>query len=122
MSGGGVIERLTEACAEETGVLMLVNVDNFALFNEIYGIEMGDALLERCVRVINEVTEGDDIKGRLGGDEFIIFCRNLVDKNEVAEMLEYINEKKDMIKVGGIIGVIGLVFGFFWLTKIFPFA
>ena len=31
-------------------------------------------------------------------------------------------ETKDMIKVGGIIGVIGLVFGFFWLTKIFPFA
>lgn len=28
---------------------------------------------------------------------------------------------KDMIKVGGIIGVIGLVFSFFWLTKIFPF-
>ena len=31
-------------------------------------------------------------------------------------------ETKDMIKVGGIIGVIGLIFGFFWLTKIFPFA
>lgn len=28
---------------------------------------------------------------------------------------------KDMIKVGGIIGVIGLVFSFFWLTKVFPF-
>ena len=31
-------------------------------------------------------------------------------------------ESKDMIKVGAIIGVIGLVLGFFWLTKIFPFA
>ena len=31
-------------------------------------------------------------------------------------------ETKDMIKVGAIIGAIGLVFGFFWLTKIFPFA
>ena len=31
-------------------------------------------------------------------------------------------ETKDMLKVGIIIGVIGLVFGFFWLTKIFPFA
>ena len=31
-------------------------------------------------------------------------------------------ETKDMSKVGVIIGVVGFVFGFFWLTKIFPFA
>ena len=31
-------------------------------------------------------------------------------------------ETKDMSKVGIIIGVVGFVFGFFWLTKIFPFA
>ena len=29
---------------------------------------------------------------------------------------------KDMLKAGAVIGVIGLVFAFFWLTKIFPFA
>ena len=31
-------------------------------------------------------------------------------------------ETKDMAKVGIIIGVVGFVLGFFWLTKIFPFA
>ena len=31
-------------------------------------------------------------------------------------------ETKDMAKVGIIIGVVGFIFGFFWLTKIFPFA
>ena len=31
-------------------------------------------------------------------------------------------ETKDMTKVGIIIGVIGFVFGYFWLTKIFPFG
>ena len=31
-------------------------------------------------------------------------------------------ETKDMLKVGLIIGVIGFVFGYFWLTAIFPFA
>ena len=29
---------------------------------------------------------------------------------------------KDMLKVGIVIGGFGLVFAFFWLTKIFPFA
>ena len=31
-------------------------------------------------------------------------------------------ETKDMAKVGIIIGVVGFILGFFWLTKIFPFA
>lgn len=31
-------------------------------------------------------------------------------------------ETKDMTKVGIIVGVVGLVLGFFWLTKFFPFA
>ena len=31
-------------------------------------------------------------------------------------------ETKEMAKVGIIIGVVGFIFGFFWLTKIFPFA
>lgn len=31
-------------------------------------------------------------------------------------------ETKDMVKVGVIIGGVGFILGFFWLTKIFPFA
>ena len=31
-------------------------------------------------------------------------------------------ETKDMAKVGIIIGVVGFILGFFWLTKLFPFA
>jgi len=31
-------------------------------------------------------------------------------------------ETKDMAKVGIIIGVVGFIFGYFWLTKLFPFA
>ena len=31
-------------------------------------------------------------------------------------------ETKDMTKVGIIVGIVGLVLGFFWITKIFPFA
>ena len=31
-------------------------------------------------------------------------------------------ETKDMAKVGVIIGIFGFILGFFWLTKLFPFA
>ncbi|MCQ2148163.1 MAG: anion permease, partial [Bacteroidales bacterium] len=41
--------------------------------------------------------------------------------NAIAFSTGLINTK-DMLKVGAVIGAIGLVFAFFWLTKIFPFA
>ena len=31
-------------------------------------------------------------------------------------------ETKDMTKIGLIVGIVGLVLGFFWVTKFFPFA
>ena len=88
-----VIESLTTACKTENGVLALINVDNFALFNEVYGTEIGDKIIQKCIQVIDKVTEGDDIKAGLGGDEFVIFAKDLKDKGELIAMTAYINEK-----------------------------
>ena len=88
-----VIESLTKACKTESGVLALINVDNFGLFNDIYGWACGDKVIQKCIQVIDKVTEGDDIKGSLGGDEFVVFAKNLKDKSELMAMTAYINEK-----------------------------
>lgn len=103
MSGAGIIETLKQACATESGLLTIVNMDNFILFNDIYGTEMGDKLIEECIKIINSVTEGDDIKARLGGDEFLIFCRGLKDKKELAEIHAYIDNKINE-SLAGIVG------------------
>ncbi|MBP3719406.1 MAG: GGDEF domain-containing protein [Eubacterium sp.] len=103
MSGAGIIETLKQACANESGLLTIVNMDNFILFNDIYGAEMGDRLIEECVKIIDSVTEGDDIKARLGGDEFLIFCRGLKDKKELAEIHAYIDNKINE-SLAGIVG------------------
>ena len=103
MSGAGIIETLKQACANESGLLTIVNMDHFILFNDIYGAEMGDKLIEECVKIIDSVTEGDDIKARLGGDEFLIFCRGLKDKKELAEIHAYIDNKINE-SLAGIVG------------------
>ena len=41
--------------------------------------------------------------------------------NAIAASTGLVNTK-DMAKVGIIIGVVGFLFGFFWVTKLFPFA
>ena len=88
-----VIESLKEACKNENGVLALINVDNFGLFNDIYGRKCGDLVIRKCVEFINKATEGDDIKASLGGDEFVVFAKDLKDKGELVAMTAYINEK-----------------------------
>ena len=93
MSEGSVIEQLKKACKEETGMLMLINLDNFNFFNDVYGRDMGDKLVARLAAIISGVTSGDDIKGRLGGDEFIVFCKGLESSDELREILGYINKK-----------------------------
>ena len=86
-----IIDRLTNACKSYKGTLMLVNIDNFQLFNEVYGRELGDRFLEKCAGIIDTITHIDVIKGRLGGDEFVLFCKGLSNKDEIASMLHRIN-------------------------------
>ena len=51
------------------------------------------------------------------------FLSNFISNSATAALLIpiLIVVAEGMAKVGVIIGVIGFVFGFFWLTKIFPF-
>ena len=86
-----IIDRLTNACKSYKGTLMLVNIDNFQLFNEVYGRDLGDRFLEKCASIIDTITHKDVIKGRLGGDEFVLFCKGLYNKDEIASMLHRIN-------------------------------
>ncbi|MBO4591595.1 MAG: GGDEF domain-containing protein [Eubacterium sp.] len=95
MHKDNIIDRLTNACKSYKGTLMLINMDNFQLFNDIYGRELGDKFLEKCASIIDNVTHNDVIKGRLGGDEFILFCKGLSNKDEIASMLRRINKGID---------------------------
>ncbi len=88
----GIIQQLQEACRTEEGVLMLVNLDSFELFNDVYGYDMGDEMLDRCAEIIDQNVGEDDIKARVGGDEFIIFCKG-IDKGTFARMAAEINKQ-----------------------------
>ncbi len=99
-----VIQQLQDACRSDEGLLMLINLDSFELFNDVYGHDMGDIMLEKCAEIIGECCEDSDIKGCLGGDEFVVFCRGLLDKGAFARLAAEINSRisaaaKDLIGV-----------------------
>lgn len=68
--------------------LILLDIDNFKSINDTYGHIEGDAALKQMVEVLRQVFRKQDLVGRLGGDEFLIFLKNLTDREIIARRLE----------------------------------
>ncbi|SDB07788.1 diguanylate cyclase [Butyrivibrio sp. INlla16] len=80
-------------CRNTRGVLMMIDLDSFKLVNDLYGHSMGDKILIRFAEIIRAAIRNNDIAGRMGGDEFIAFCQNILDEKIVAEKTRFINEE-----------------------------
>lgn len=52
--------------------LLMIDVDNFKLFNDIYGHPTGDAVLAQVATLIQQTCRAQDMAGRFGGDEFAL--------------------------------------------------
>ena len=83
---------LSEVCAKESGVLMMVDLDSFKLVNDLYGHGMGDKILIRFGEILRCVIRTSDIAARIGGDEFLVFCRDAHDEALIAQKSRQINE------------------------------
>lgn len=57
--------------------LMIIDLDNFKEVNDLTGHAQGDKLLEDVAEALNDIFKGGDIVGRIGGDEFLVFMKNL---------------------------------------------
>ena len=82
---------LTELCGKAEGILMMVDLDSFKLVNDLHGHGMGDRILIRFAEILRSVIRSTDVAGRMGGDEFIVFCRDIRDEALIAEKSETIN-------------------------------
>ena len=57
-----------------TSAFLMMDVDGLKLVNDRFGHAAGDRLLQRMGTVLSENTQRGDIVGRVGGDEFAIYC------------------------------------------------
>jgi len=92
LNKSGSVKALEKACAEDNGVLMMIDLDSFKLVNDIYGHEMGDRILIRFAELINEALGEENIRGRMGGDEFVGFMRDS-SPEEVEEVTKMLNRE-----------------------------
>ncbi|WP_159818554.1 GGDEF domain-containing protein [Colwellia sp. 20A7] len=57
-------------------VLIMGDVDYFKSFNDNYGHQTGDLILEKLARTMEQSIRDEDIVSRVGGEEFLIFFSN----------------------------------------------
>ncbi len=57
--------------------LMMIDVDDFKNINDCFGHASGDHVLSTIGRVIHDNFKGMDVAGRIGGDEFMVFLRDI---------------------------------------------
>ncbi|MCR5632857.1 MAG: response regulator [Eubacterium sp.] len=84
---------LSKMCVEKSGCLMMIDLDSFKLVNDIYGHEMGDKVLISFANIIRETVPQGSKYGRIGGDEFVSFCRGVEDEEAVEDITRQLNEK-----------------------------
>ena len=60
---------------------MMMDVDYFKQINDTYGHAVGDRVLYKVGHLLKSSFRENDIVGRIGGDEFLIFMRESLQKN-----------------------------------------
>ncbi len=65
------------------GTLMVIDLDNFKEINDTKGHLFGDSVLTEAARCIAGVFDSQDMVGRIGGDEFLVFSKQLSGREEI---------------------------------------
>lgn len=63
---------------EPSGMLLLMDIDNFKDINDQWGHLEGDKALQETARILGSTFRQEDVIGRWGGDEFLIFVKGRI--------------------------------------------
>ncbi|KXI27433.1 bifunctional diguanylate cyclase/phosphodiesterase [Paraglaciecola hydrolytica] len=87
------LDRLSQMLIEaqrhqlKTAVLFL-DIDDFKKVNDSLGHEIGDKLLIKVAKRLQQELRKEDTVGRLGGDEFIVLLRDITDRQHALVIAE----------------------------------
>ena len=81
------INAFFEDAAANKGTLFVLDIDRFKSINDTYGHDVGDSVLRQIGACLgSRFTTSNEIVGRFGGDEFILFLKNTDDLAAAAEI------------------------------------
>ena len=103
-----------DLAGEESGVMMLLDLDRFKSVNDQLGHQKGDQVLIDVAADLRRMFRNTDILSRLGGDEFIIFMRGVPEQDwalqraeqVVREVRRWVSDGTTNIQISASVGVV----------------
>ena len=83
------IEDYMKEYPDEESAVIMFDMDNFKTANDVFGHAYGDSMIRKNAEKLNSYFRENDIVCRMGGDEFLVLCRNIRE--------EAVNEKLKQI-------------------------
>ena len=84
-------ERVSVRCSTDNGFLCVLDLDCFKLINDLYGHDTGDRALVLFAELLRRNLRAEDLCGRIGGDEFILFLKNMPSEEVLRKFCDRIN-------------------------------
>lgn len=75
-----------------SGVFMMMDVDYFKQINDTYGHAVGDRVLYKVGHLLKSSFRENDIVGRIGGDEFLIFMEGVTSEEFAVRRMENLQQ------------------------------
>lgn len=87
-----LIEEYITLDKKRKGALMIIDIDDFKGINDNLGHLYGDAVLSEVANNLTNLFRATDIVGRIGGDEFIVFIK------DISKTRDIINKAEELVK------------------------
>lgn len=85
---------------EDEGVMFLLDIDDFKSVNDTKGHAFGDLVLKEFSFRLSNYFRAADFIGRIGGDEFMVFCPHFSDEAAIAYKIESLEKFAKTFSVG----------------------
>ncbi|MEG2453034.1 MAG: diguanylate cyclase [Clostridium sp.] len=99
---GKILEarQTSENKQDERFAVAILDVDNLKEVNDTLGHIQGDRAIRGFADILRDYFSEQDVVGRIGGDEFIAFLRNIEDEKNVEDMIRALVHKLSTLCVG----------------------
>ena len=105
------VKRCVGECGQSLcGVLMIMDIDNFKQINDKMGHLEGDRALQAVAGVLTSTFRQEDLVGRLGGDEFLVFIKGGIRRERLEQRVASLLDALAHTPGPAVTGSIGLTY------------